>query len=112
MKFHHTILKRLLVIIVCTYVERKQKLPVFPTLSLLFYVSKYKGKYKRCNMPIKTFAEYLMHCKFQLEAITCIAAVTQRQSTRLTLSQFRSLKIRRTTFLNYIKFADLLIARL
>ena len=32
--------------------------------------------------------------------------------SRRTLSQFWSFKIRRTTFLNYIKFADLLILRL
>ena len=31
---------------------------------------------------------------------------------RRTFSQFCSFKIRRTTILNYIKFADLLIARL
>ena len=38
---------------------------------------------------------------------------TDRQTTtRRTLSQFWSLKIRRTTLLNYIVFADLLMLRL
>ena len=43
---------------------------------------------------------------------THVRAVTSRVTPRPTLSQFWCFKILHTTFLNFIKFADLLIARL
>ena len=47
-----------------------------------------------------------------LASLSLISHICRLCLTRPTLSQFRSFKIRRTTFPNYIKFCDLLILRL
>ena len=61
---------------------------------------------------IKVTAVKKVKAAMKTKLIMKAKTVMREGATRRTISQFYSFKIRRTTFLNNIKFSDLLILRL